>query len=63
MKLYYGFAVAAQILLALLMGNKTRAAYASYLAQEHFSFKINGMKPRTSKALIKTEPRLQPVHD
>ena len=63
MKLYYGFAVAAQILLALITGNKTRAAYASYLAQELFSFRTNGMKPRTSKALITTEPRLQPVHD
>ncbi len=63
MKLYYGFALAAQVLLALLTGNKTRAAYVSYLAQELFSFKTNGAKPRTSKMFITTEPRLRPAHD
>ncbi len=62
MKLYYGFALAAQVLLALLAGNKTRAAYASYLAQELFSLKRRDVK-KNSKSFMMIEPRLQPTHD
>jgi len=63
MKLYYGFVVIAQLLLAFLTGNKTRAAYISYLAQEFFSVKTPNPGHKNSKVIMMPESRLKPTHD
>jgi len=63
MKLYFSFALLAQLLIAILSCDKTRVAYLSYLAEALFLTKTNDCKPVDSKKLITLEAMLQPVHD